>query len=270
MKLPNFYLYEPLNELRKKMGASLAPDVSPIEGRRVITAVVTRQDLGRPGPLGLFTYQNERVVLYIRDIAEGPHSWEPQFHLMTCTTIKDMFAKGKIERYVVSNETNGQFKLNVVNKSQKAEEKTLSLKVCQNCLDGLHYKGFSSTLRRVEKKKHVEEFRLEEFFAKYPVSLHKINPTFDAVTAPLNAYTDDFPEISLKIKNERNWTCDLCRTYFLTKENREALHAHHVDGNKSNNARDNIRLLCLRCHAEQPDHAHMKNLPQYKQYVGRT
>lgn len=270
MKLPNFYLYEPLNELRKKMGASLAPDVSPIGGRPVITAVVTPQDLGPSGPLGLFTYRDQRVVLHIRDIVEGPHSWEPRFHLITCTTIKEMFAKGKIERYVVSNETNGKFELNFIAKMGIPNKKTLSLKVCQNCLDGLHYKGFSSTMHHAEKTRRVAAFQLEEFFAEYPVSLHEIKPTFDAVTAPLNVYTADFPEVSLRIKNERNWTCDVCRTYFSAKASREALHAHHVDGNKWNNAPNNIRLLCLRCHAEQPDHAHMKNLPQYKQYVGRT
>lgn len=35
------------------------------------------------------------------------------------------------------------------------------------------------------------------------------------------------------------------------------LHAHHINGNKSDNSRSNLRALCADCHKKQPHHGHL-------------
>lgn len=30
---------------------------------------------------------------------------------------------------------------------------------------------------------------------------------------------------------------------------------------------ENLRVLCIRCHSEQPNHGHMRSLPQYKAFL---
>jgi hypothetical protein len=40
-------------------------------------------------------------------------------------------------------------------------------------------------------------------------------------------------------------------------------HTHHIDGGKSNNSAENLKVLCIGCHAAMPAHQHMKRLPEY-------
>jgi hypothetical protein len=35
------------------------------------------------------------------------------------------------------------------------------------------------------------------------------------------------------------------------------LHTHHINGNKTNNERNNLRVLCADCHKKQPHHGHV-------------
>jgi hypothetical protein len=41
------------------------------------------------------------------------------------------------------------------------------------------------------------------------------------------------------------------------------LHAHHIDADKSDSHSSNIKLLCIRCHALQFQHAHVRENPDY-------
>jgi hypothetical protein len=45
------------------------------------------------------------------------------------------------------------------------------------------------------------------------------------------------------------------------------LHAHHKNGEKSDNKKENIEILCIGCHAEEYAHSHMKSLPEYKNFI---
>jgi hypothetical protein len=47
---------------------------------------------------------------------------------------------------------------------------------------------------------------------------------------------------------------------------RKFLHAHHIDADKSDNHSSNIKLLCIRCHALEFQHAHVKENPDYSRF----
>jgi len=60
------------------------------------------------------------------------------------------------------------------------------------------------------------------------------------------AYPANWPEISLNIKGERNYTCEGCGQYGSRPGN--PLTVHHIDFNPANNPPDNLLLLCAKCH----------------------
>ena len=69
-------------------------------------------------------------------------------------------------------------------------------------------------------------------------------------------YTSDWAEVSVRIRNSANWTCEECGVN--CSENRGLLHAHHIDGNRGNNNRRNIKVLCIICHQQEPFHQRMR------------
>jgi 5-methylcytosine-specific restriction endonuclease McrA len=60
-------------------------------------------------------------------------------------------------------------------------------------------------------------------------------------------YTDDWPEISERVKELAGWKCVRCG-HPNDKESGHVLTVHHLDGDKTNNEWWNIPALCQCCH----------------------
>lgn len=60
-------------------------------------------------------------------------------------------------------------------------------------------------------------------------------------------YTADWSAIAAKVKEEIGWRCERCGALHDTPSG-YTLTVHHLDGDKSNNARWNLAALCQRCH----------------------
>ncbi len=108
-----------------------------------------------------FFYKGRRVLVYIKDqyskYADGGY----KFHICVCRTLMDMERQGRIDRYIVTNNTSGVFEVNIIDGSKRTN-KRVAMKVCRNCLAKLNYEKYSS------RKDYVyENFSIEEFFRKY-------------------------------------------------------------------------------------------------------
>ena len=68
-------------------------------------------------------------------------------------------------------------------------------------------------------------------------------------------YPKDWTNVSLDRRDESRWRCENCGNDFSTMHH--LLHTHHCDGDKSNNSRENLRVVCVRCHSDYPGHNHM-------------
>jgi hypothetical protein len=278
MRLPDFTADPDLIALRRSMGAdvpgSFTPSYQPgnltlteleqlaTDGKDVsIDDVVVLED-------STLSYKERRVLIYIRDISQFQH-WVPRFHIADCETLQQMKQRNAFGRYVVATRDDGLFVVNMIGKGGQVTRTTERLDVCQNCLNKLGFDGFSRDLVRHRRRLIVSEFTIRRFFEQFPKSLFSARPAGAAETAPVNNYPSDFEIISERLRTRRSWTCESCDRSFALLSDRKFLHVHHKDGIKYNSTDQNLRVLCLGCHANEPLHAHMKRLPEYREFLRR-
>lgn len=276
-QLPNFLNWGPLNALRHKMQAPLADSFVPNNAFRDIDLPVIERLLDTGVDVkfdevevlgdGTLAYKGYRVLLYIRDIASiGQQESMPRYHLAYCRTLDKMRRNARFDRYVVANGDSGKFQVNVIENDVRTQHVTLN--VCQNCLDEIHWNAFDMKMPRAGRLSLVSEFALPDFFKKYPRDLMSVKPTHSSDTAPLNVYSQDWSEVSERTKRQRGYRCGTCNTVLIQADSK-FLHVHHRNGQKHDNGDTNLKVLCIGCHAEEPMHGHMKRLPDYRVYIER-
>lgn len=275
-QLPDFLKWASLNNLREKMNAPLTkdffletiiPEISINERLRSggveinIDEVTIHND-------GTLLYNNKRILLHIRDISSISGEFRmPKYHLANCQILEKMRRNARFDRYVVANRDTGEFQVNIIDRNIKNQ--TVRLDVCQSCLDRIHWRGFSmQSTSRDERQNRVANFSLTDFFKEYPRDLIGLKPKHTSDTAPLNNYADNWKELSMEVRLKRGLRCESCGNSFNKNESR-FLHVHHRNGLKNDNSSSNLVVLCIGCHAEQPEHGHMKNLPDYKAFMSR-
>ena len=276
MKLPDFLIDQGLNQLRNAMKAELR-DYTPPPLGPVLTAeeIEILQTEGIEIPIddvrvlndGTFVYKSRRVIVYIRDVSEyGDRYTLPKFHLAMCSTLGNMIEHGRYQkRYVVSSRDDGQFKIHK-SRNGSIEKSDEILDVCQNCLEELSYNNFSLQMSGRKRKMAVQSFSLEVFFTELGRTCIWATPKFDDTHAPPNIYSVNFYRIARAIKEQRGYRCEnsACRIDLSSADDHRFLHAHHIDGDKSDNHPLNIKLLCIGCHADQFQHSHLRESPDYE------
>lgn len=277
MKLPDFTLNGEFNSLRQAIGAPLSiykvkvilP--APIRRERPAVSVAPLPEKGLEiddlGDLtvnsdGTLAYKGQRVTVHIRDVQKiGNTHHMPRFHVSNCRTLEEMRQRGRFERYVVSDRDDEFFYIRVdTGPLQKSP-----LNVCQNCLNKLAWDGFTSESSRPKRHSIVQAFKLKKFFERYPRSLISRLPAHTVDTAPINDYPENWNEISRELRRQLRYTCQECGTH-VGEERTRYLHIHHVNGLKYDTRPDNLRCLCVRCHANQPGHDHVRRLEDYRDF----
>jgi hypothetical protein len=208
---------------------------------------------------GLLDYHGRQVLLYIPDqgrnileVIDNPEKGR-RFHVMDCKTLKNMRAQKRFDRYIVTNNMSGIFKISGVDQfTGVVKEAEAPLKICQNCLKALNYKGFATTTRE-NKMKIFNEFDLKEFFETYSTCFPHLPKNFKK-QYDIN-YTEDWEQISREYRKKKNFTCETCHTNFGT--HKHLLSTHHINGIKSDNHFENLKAVCLDCHRKEPFHDHM-------------
>jgi hypothetical protein len=264
MKLPDFKTLPAINNLKDKMGIprnvygdlrvelahgeltlSELTKVTSASGLDVsIDEIVVLSD----GPLG---YKGQRVVVYIRDKSDYAIGFsDPRFHVGNCITLTQMRHNNRFGRYVATNDSSGRFEVNIVSHG-RVRTTSRDLRVCQNCLEYMKVGNFSLSDSRSKRETAVVSFSLSEFFAKYGKTFHIEVPKYDAQTAPINSYSSGFSETSKAFRAQSSWRCQepSCGVELSEATLRKYLHTHHVNGEKYDNSPNNLRVLCIYCHA---------------------
>lgn len=278
MKLPDFTDDPALNALRRVMGASLRDYTPPASVSPTEAEIETLSKSGIDIPLddvhvlpdGTLAYKNQRVVLYIRDVRHyRSHSIDerdwPRFHVANCDKLKEMRANKRYDRYVVATRDTGIFQINLVGEFNSKEKRDQALNVCQYCLSAINWDEFVARRKYAEeRKKIVAAFKLTNFYDLFGKTFIVEEPKHTDETAPLDVYDKNFNAIARKIKEKRGYRCGKCGCDF--SNNKRFLHAHHINGVKSDNSEENIELLCIAEHARQAYHGHMNNLASLAEY----
>jgi hypothetical protein len=285
--------FQELESLRKRLNAperSLSFD-KPIEKMRDIerelkTAgiVVSEGDIQSSGPY--LTYKGEHLaILYILNSTapssdlinnEPSKSTPPKFHLTWCRTLDRMKRNKRFERYVLSRSPSNLFRVEALEHEPSAIRRLgerhmlddIRLYPCQNCLNDLQYKSFTFKSAKPLRLKKVADFVVKDFLDENDGNLTVMRhlPKTLARNAKSGGYTSDFPEISRRLREEKNWTCSKCNVDMTG--NKGGLHTHHINGVKSDNSTRNLKVLCALCHKGiDAHHATMHVKPSIERYI---
>ena len=195
-----------------------------------------------------------RAVIHIVDISSWRENWKyPRFHINECKKIKDMKAKGRKYRYRASIAKNNKFYL-IRNEKQWYE----AIKICSYCLTQYNEKYNSSYTK--------ESFPLIEWI-RNPMNANQFPKVKLGICTVPNCYTKSWSKISDKRREQVKYTCQECNKDFSDKECQRFLHTHHIDANKRNNIKENLKVLCIECHSKEYHHAHIKKSNQYNEWL---
>lgn len=212
---------------------------------------------------GLFGYRGQRILIYIKDTRQTAqvllHEKQNsrRFHFKECKTIVDMREANLFQRYVAIARDDGLFPVIAQELDGMHHDLEAPLGPCKYCLSELNYHGYAD--RGVKGRDQIwSAFSIPAFFAEYSSTIAVLPQDQALVTEPDN-YTADWPEISKRARERARWRCSRCAVDCGSDKN--LLQVHHLNGIKRDNTAANLMVLCLLCHAAQPQHQNMHVRP---------
>lgn len=181
-----------------------------------------------------------QVYMYKRDYRLNTYG-KPRYHICKCQTIQGFIKSGGFNQHYRYANTQQVDVLNMDNNNIK--EVVDDLPLCSYCAEIMkrHFKsdmtsdGFVEVLKAAGEATEKEETEVDVF-----------------------GYVKDWPKISEAKRSVENYTCEQCGYQAKNAFDRRFIQVHHIDGNKLNNKQENLKCLCIRCHANV-DEKHKKN-----------
>lgn len=183
--------------------------------------------------------EERQVFLYKRNYHLEQFG-KPRYHICKCATINQFISSGSFQREYRA--TNAE-KVPVANMDANYEEVTVeNLPLCKYCQQMMNMNQTMASNSFVELLKNVDG------------SHNKNSGTKGGkVDIDIFGYTRDWEELSQRIREERNFTCEHCGIHIEEMSDRYYIHVHHVNGNKADNRSANLKCLCIRCHSRVDD-----------------
>ncbi|WP_042152486.1 HNH endonuclease [Pseudoalteromonas sp. '520P1 No. 412'] len=184
-------------------------------------------------------------------------------HLTYCKKIQE--SPGK---YHVTSRADGFFNVNIrsSNKVIGSDDILLPMGACQYCIREL-FPDFLPPVGQdaIKSTELANSFNFSDFVVEGRLLS---NIAFNEYGA-LNRFVGerDWYQFSRDLRAKNNWTCEECGINLF--KYRQFLHVHHINHSHYWNTPANCRVLCISCHAEQPNHAHMKDQKCYNQFIAQ-
>lgn len=173
----------------------------------------------------------------------------PKYHIANCSTIQGFKKNKKFDtRYIMVSGGDGYFTV-IHPYSRKEERKKLTL--CLNCRNLMARTHKHEMFRRPASKFSLVEYH-ENFDEVKNSILSKVPSKYNQNYTPKKR-SKNWSNISYSYRESIGWTCEVCNVCF--RNNRKLLETHHLDGDRSNDNKNNLKALCRPCHELQPGHS---------------
>ena len=188
-----------------------------------------------------------RFLKNTQEIENNPGAGN-KFHFSQCQTIQEKLDENKYYRqYVKATRRDGWFAIHMRGK----KEEYVKLNACGHCLQSLKYNGYNYSIRSSYQKekniKIVKNFNVENFLNEMEGIVFSLTlPSKTDLTAPIVDYNPGFAKLSLQLRKEKNFTCQVCAVNL--KNYQRILHVHHKNYNPSDDRRENLLVACVDCH----------------------
>lgn len=194
-----------------------------------------------------------KSIVHICDVSRYKEEWDlPKFHIFECNTLEGMRINNRGHRYKKASRYDGQFWM-----IKATGREYDSLILCGNCK-----KQYDDTY---SENATVDDFDIAGYIQKPIQHLEPyITIKIDMTTIPSD-YADNWLDISEERKQYYKWICQEC--FYDLNSCKKYLHTHHINADISNNGYENLKVLCIECHAKQFQHGHIKNIPEYHEFL---
>lgn len=193
-----------------------------------------------------------------------------EYHIVRCNTLSHAERQGWKEPFRIAQRPDGTFYYRIIKKSKKPNAETeiyqeienQRLFICPNCLVKV-----SSLLEGVEELTK-ETFKLRFFFdVDFTHGWCRYEKRSDDVGVLADIYPKDWQEISRIRKEQMNYQCEACHMDLSHPVLKKYLYVHHTDHLKRQVGYVKLECLCIACLAEQPARSHLKDQPEYIEFL---
>lgn len=185
------------------------------------------------------TKSKQQIFLYKRDYYLSQFG-KPRYHTHKCEVIQDFINKGRFHDYRRANTD----VVMVRDRDDDYIDKEVScLPLCKYCEKmTINYQGKDSS-------DFVELLKQAKDAEATPKKKAEVD---------IFGYIKDWEKISREYRESHNYTCEECGITIEDPFDRQFIQVHHINGDKTDNSPNNLKCLCIHCHAKV-DNTHRKN-----------
>jgi hypothetical protein len=185
-----------------------------------------------------------------------------KYHIYKCAALEELFEKGRKNDFKVNTRDDGTFHYTFQSYGQLLKiEENQKLNICKWCL--------SIFLKRRSSDYAVENFNLKHFYDRNTSFFDFDTSALEkGEDAKINVYSQRWREISTRFKKRGNYTCEDCGWKPTVREHQRFVHSHHQNRDKTNNRRDNLKILCINCHSQVDEfHTQINKSDDYRAFM---
>ena len=203
--------------------------------------------------------------LYLQDYKLDEYG-PPKYHLCNCSTIQQFKMNGYFHKYRWANTES----VTVINRNTGDEVLYDRLELCKNCVSMIRDLAGHVTFQTSEQfvafvknkvygNETTDKDGLFDDLGEAPIAQEMrkelgLNNSEVGAEYDIFGYVHGWEQISKAYREKKDYTCEQCGIHIDDPLDRRFIHVHHKDGNKANNAENNLECLCIDCHAHIDSH----------------
>ncbi|MBX2809705.1 MAG: HNH endonuclease [Cellvibrionaceae bacterium] len=225
---------------------------------------IEKQWLGT-SPLGELTVKGNCAFVYLASyenkddfnrVLSNSKTHGRKVHFTHCNYLKEEADNNTLGRFYSTTRNDGRFTIELSARGEDSYENPIEAEVellpCEWCIQ----RAYDLDAKETDLRKALaQDFSFSEWVKrKDKLTL----PTWRKVIDEVVGETD-WQALSRSLREAHDYRCQACGFQASNDPfERYCIHVHHEIGGKRNNNPRNLRVLCYKCHAKQPNHEKMK------------